>query len=78
MKTPLKTSTLSFSPKEVGVSLDALSSLTQEHLQCFCFSHTDASTYAHFLFNAFDTDHNGSVSFEVRRALPRESHETQS
>lgn len=25
----------------------------------------DASTYAHFLFNAFDTDHNGSVSFEV-------------
>lgn len=26
---------------------------------------TDASTYAHFLFNAFDTDHNGSVSFEV-------------
>lgn len=28
---------------------------------------TDASTYAHFLFNAFDTDHNGSVSFEVRR-----------
>uniref|UniRef100_UPI0037E83855 Kv channel-interacting protein 4 isoform X1 n=1 Tax=Semicossyphus pulcher TaxID=241346 RepID=UPI0037E83855 len=24
----------------------------------------DASTYAHFLFNAFDTDHNGSVSFE--------------
>ncbi|XP_019711757.1 Kv channel-interacting protein 4 isoform X3 [Hippocampus comes] len=25
---------------------------------------TDASTYAHFLFNAFDTDHNGSVSFE--------------
>lgn len=28
---------------------------------------TDASTYAHFLFNAFDTDHNGNVSFEVRR-----------
>ncbi|XP_077400208.1 Kv channel-interacting protein 4 isoform X2 [Vanacampus margaritifer] len=25
---------------------------------------SDASTYAHFLFNAFDTDHNGSVSFE--------------
>ncbi|XP_030048469.1 Kv channel-interacting protein 4 isoform X2 [Microcaecilia unicolor] len=24
----------------------------------------DATTYAHFLFNAFDTDHNGSVSFE--------------
>lgn len=35
---------------------------------------TDASTYAHFLFNAFDTDHNGSVSFEVRRTLRRERH----
>ncbi|MBN3293380.1 KCIP4 protein, partial [Polypterus senegalus] len=23
-----------------------------------------ASTYAHYLFNAFDTDHNGSVSFQ--------------
>lgn len=30
----------------------------------------DASTYAHFLFNAFDTDHNGSVSFEVSPELP--------
>ncbi|XP_075424762.1 Kv channel-interacting protein 4 [Ascaphus truei] len=28
------------------------------------FPHGDASSYAHFLFNAFDTDHNGSVSFE--------------
>lgn len=26
----------------------------------------DSSTYATFLFNAFDTDHDGSVSFEVR------------
>lgn len=25
----------------------------------------DSSTYATFLFNAFDTDHDGSVSFEV-------------
>ncbi|XP_044538251.1 Kv channel-interacting protein 4 isoform X4 [Gracilinanus agilis] len=25
---------------------------------------SDSTTYAHFLFNAFDTDHNGSVSFE--------------
>ncbi|XP_012410645.1 Kv channel-interacting protein 4 isoform X6 [Trichechus manatus latirostris] len=24
----------------------------------------DSTTYAHFLFNAFDTDHNGAVSFE--------------
>ncbi|XP_077058053.1 Kv channel-interacting protein 4 isoform X7 [Siphateles boraxobius] len=28
------------------------------------FPQGDASTYAHFLFDAFDTDHNGSVSFE--------------
>ncbi|KAA0723817.1 Kv channel-interacting protein 4 [Triplophysa tibetana] len=28
------------------------------------FPQGDASTYAHFLFEAFDTDHNGSVSFE--------------
>ncbi|TWW63162.1 Kv channel-interacting protein 4 [Takifugu flavidus] len=28
------------------------------------FPQGDASTYAHFLFNAFDTDHNGNVSFE--------------
>lgn len=26
--------------------------------------------YAHFLFEAFDTNKNGSVSFEVRPALP--------
>lgn len=26
---------------------------------------SDSTTYAHFLFNAFDTDHNGAVSFEV-------------
>ncbi|KAM9827210.1 A-type potassium channel modulatory protein KCNIP1 [Neosynchiropus ocellatus] len=28
------------------------------------FPQGDASTYAHFLFSAFDTQHNGSVSFE--------------
>ncbi|XP_043912199.1 Kv channel-interacting protein 2 isoform X1 [Protopterus annectens] len=28
------------------------------------FPQGDSSTYAHFLFEAFDTDHNGSVSFE--------------
>lgn len=33
-------------------------------IQCLV-SVSDASTYAHFLFNAFDTDHNGAVSFEV-------------
>lgn len=26
----------------------------------------DASTYAHYLFNAFDTGHTGSIKFEVR------------
>lgn len=27
-------------------------------------SSTDATTYAHFLFNAFDMDRNGSIRFE--------------
>lgn len=27
-------------------------------------SSTDATTYAHFLFNAFDIDRNGSIRFE--------------
>ncbi|KAB0407254.1 hypothetical protein E2I00_002823, partial [Balaenoptera physalus] len=27
----------------------------------------DSTTYAHFLFNAFDTDHNGAVSFEFTK-----------
>ncbi|NXK57924.1 KCIP4 protein, partial [Sylvietta virens] len=34
---------------------------------CFYHIYTHllySTTYAHFLFNAFDTDHNGSVSFE--------------
>ncbi|XP_070770048.1 A-type potassium channel modulatory protein KCNIP1-like isoform X2 [Enoplosus armatus] len=29
------------------------------------FPHGDASTYAHFLFNAFDSAHSGSIKFEV-------------
>nr|XP_014429970.1 Kv channel-interacting protein 4 isoform X1 [Pelodiscus sinensis] len=28
------------------------------------FPQGDSTTYAHFLFNAFDTDHSGTVSFE--------------
>uniref|UniRef100_A0A3P9JPI9 EF-hand domain-containing protein n=1 Tax=Oryzias latipes TaxID=8090 RepID=A0A3P9JPI9_ORYLA len=28
------------------------------------FPHGDASTYAHYLFNAFDTGHTGSIKFE--------------
>lgn len=30
----------------------------------------DSSMYAHFLFEAFDTNKNGTVSFEVRTVLP--------
>lgn len=36
---------------------------TSRPSQCFFLS-TDASTYAHFLFNAFDIDRNGSIRFE--------------
>uniref|UniRef100_A0A671REC9 EF-hand domain-containing protein n=1 Tax=Sinocyclocheilus anshuiensis TaxID=1608454 RepID=A0A671REC9_9TELE len=28
------------------------------------FPHGDASTYAHYLFNAFDSSHSGSIKFE--------------
>ncbi|XP_044039560.1 Kv channel-interacting protein 4 isoform X6 [Siniperca chuatsi] len=37
------------------------------------FPQGDASTYAHFLFNAFDTDHNGSVSFEFQQFQKEEA-----
>lgn len=33
--------------------------------QLFSSSPADASTYAHYLFNAFDTGHTGSIKFEV-------------
>ncbi len=33
------------------------------------FFSSDATTYAHFLFNAFDLDRNGSIRFEVRISL---------
>ncbi|KAH0616281.1 hypothetical protein JD844_027287, partial [Phrynosoma platyrhinos] len=49
MKRLSKRSTLSSSHREQ----DAQWSLTE-----------NSTTYAHFLFNAFDTDHNGCVSFE--------------
>lgn len=32
---------------------------------CVSFPFLDATTYAHFLFNAFDLDRNGSIRFEV-------------
>lgn len=38
-------------------------------LMIFPFHISDSTTYAHFLFNAFDTDHNGAVSFEVSPRL---------
>ncbi|XP_071947956.1 Kv channel-interacting protein 4-like isoform X2 [Antedon mediterranea] len=28
------------------------------------FPHGDSSQYAHYVFNSFDTDHNGSITFE--------------
>lgn len=31
-----------------------------------CVFSADASTYAHYLFNAFDSSHNGSIKFEVQ------------
>ncbi|KAG7255657.1 hypothetical protein CRUP_005811 [Coryphaenoides rupestris] len=53
--------------------LDQLEALpTQQEGSCKCsyrgfknfFPHGDASTYAHYLFNAFDTEHTGSIKFE--------------
>ncbi|XP_037116547.1 Kv channel-interacting protein 4 isoform X5 [Syngnathus acus] len=33
------------------------------------FPQGDASMYAHFLFNAFDTDHNGSEMLDIMKAI---------
>lgn len=33
--------------------------------QCSSLLSPDATTYAHFLFNAFDADGNGAIHFEV-------------
>nr|KAF6500494.1 potassium voltage-gated channel interacting protein 4 [Molossus molossus] len=38
------------------------------------FPQGDSTTYAHFLFNAFDTDHNGAVSFEQNLWVERRTH----
>lgn len=32
---------------------------------CTVLNFSDSSRYAHFVFNSFDTDHNGSLTFEV-------------
>ncbi|XP_048839138.1 Kv channel-interacting protein 1b isoform X1 [Brienomyrus brachyistius] len=37
---------------------------TFKHIYAQFFPHGDASTYAHYLFNAFDSAHNGSIKFE--------------
>uniref|UniRef100_A0AAY3ZYV3 EF-hand domain-containing protein n=1 Tax=Denticeps clupeoides TaxID=299321 RepID=A0AAY3ZYV3_9TELE len=39
---------------------------TFKHIYAQFFPHGDASTYAHYLFNAFDSTNNGSIKFEVR------------
>ncbi|NXL56096.1 KCIP2 protein, partial [Chordeiles acutipennis] len=49
------------SPSPAYVSCRAGSHTAPPHTVCFPL---DSSTYATFLFNAFDTDHDGSVSFE--------------
>lgn len=38
-------------------------------ISLFVVISSDATTYAHFLFNAFDLDRNGSIRFEVRISL---------
>lgn len=35
---------------------------------------SDSSMYAHFLFEAFDTQNNGTVSFEVRSTVLSQCH----
>ncbi|KAJ3588030.1 hypothetical protein NHX12_011624 [Muraenolepis orangiensis] len=37
---------------------------TFKHIYSQFFPHGDASTYAHYLFNAFDSEHTGSIKFE--------------
>uniref|UniRef100_A0A8C1GL86 Uncharacterized protein n=1 Tax=Cyprinus carpio TaxID=7962 RepID=A0A8C1GL86_CYPCA len=39
---------------------------TFKHIYAQFFPHGDASTYAHYLFNAFDTRNDGSIKFEVK------------
>ncbi|XP_028816608.1 Kv channel-interacting protein 1 isoform X6 [Denticeps clupeoides] len=37
---------------------------TFKHIYSQFFPHGDATTYAHYLFNAFDSSQNGSIKFE--------------
>ncbi|XP_059400410.1 Kv channel-interacting protein 1-like isoform X3 [Carassius carassius] len=58
--------------KEKSLNITCFLQLQQLHfreLKCLMFSSVviavpDASTYAHYLFNAFDTRNNGSIKFE--------------
>ncbi|CAB1332824.1 unnamed protein product, partial [Coregonus sp. 'balchen'] len=44
---------------------------TFKHIYAQFFPHGDASTYAHYLFNAFDTTNNGSIKFEEMTEIVR-------
>lgn len=73
MKKTSSRSTRSSSHKEVSVGPHPWCPMWG-CLLSHCLPPPDSSTYATFLFNAFDTDHDGSVSFEVSQgggqALP--------
>ncbi|XP_028840343.1 uncharacterized protein LOC114792962 isoform X1 [Denticeps clupeoides] len=43
---------------------------TFKHIYAQFFPHGDASTYAHYLFNAFDSTNNGSIKFESEQNIP--------
>lgn len=47
---------------------------TPDYICCYCSFFLDSNAYAHFVFNAFDKDKNGSMSFEVGALLLGESH----
>uniref|UniRef100_A0A8C3LCU6 Potassium voltage-gated channel interacting protein 2 n=1 Tax=Chrysolophus pictus TaxID=9089 RepID=A0A8C3LCU6_CHRPC len=63
MKKTSSRSTHSSSHKEVSVGPHPWCPMW-DCLLSHCLPPPDSSTYATFLFNAFDTDHDGSVSFE--------------
>uniref|UniRef100_A0A3P9MN71 EF-hand domain-containing protein n=1 Tax=Oryzias latipes TaxID=8090 RepID=A0A3P9MN71_ORYLA len=44
---------------------------TFKHIYAQFFPHGDASTYAHYLFNAFDTTNNGSIKFKEMTEIVR-------
>ncbi|XP_072122821.1 calsenilin-like isoform X5 [Mobula birostris] len=42
---------------------------TFKAIYCQFFPQGDVTTYAHFLFNAFDTDKSGAIRFEVKNGV---------